>query len=63
VKLDPRRTFNESERRSILAASGGLCQLCQTALDPDDAEIDHIVPWIRGGKTTVENGRAVHWNM
>jgi hypothetical protein len=58
--LDPRRSFSEADRGSIWASSAGMCSLCNEDLAIGDAEFDHIIPWIKGGRTLVENGRAVH---
>jgi hypothetical protein len=59
-ELDPRRTFEESQRRAIYEASGGKCGICQMAVSEAMAEYDHIKPWILGGRTVAENGRPVH---
>jgi len=58
--LDPRRTFAPADREAIWAKSGGACGLCGEPLSVADCEFDHIVAWIKGGPTSVENGRAVH---
>ena len=58
--LDPRRSFSHADRDLIWASCGGMCSLCDQALAISDAEFDHVVPWVRGGRTAVDNGRAVH---
>lgn len=41
------------------------CPDCGTALDyehsrqPNSAEPDHITPWARGGRNTLDNGRTI----
>ncbi|MHB1493330.1 MAG: HNH endonuclease family protein [Thermoplasmataceae archaeon] len=64
--LDPERLFSDEKKDEIwdrsydTAKKQHLCAICQSELERDDAEFDHILPWIRGGRTIVENGRAVH---
>lgn len=58
--LDPRRLFDDETKTRLLVASNGVCGLCDKPLVPGAEEFDHIVPWIQGGATDFENGRAVH---
>lgn len=59
---DPQRIFTHEQRLAIYRKDKGLCKLkicCQGEKCEWDAwEADHIVPWSRGGKTTVENGQV-----
>lgn len=58
--LDPRRTFSPEQKDELWDASGGTCSLCQASMERGTEDYDHILPWIRGGRTEVTNGRAVH---
>jgi hypothetical protein len=53
-----RRNFNEAERAAIFIASGGNCQICGIELD-DTWEADHIIPFSKGGETSILNGQAL----
>lgn len=58
---DNQRTFTHLQRLAIFRRDGGECQLgikCDGAkLTWDDWHCDHILPWSKGGKTTVGNGQ------
>lgn len=58
--LDARRAFSESEREQLWERAAGVCELCGNGMTQGEAEYDHIVPWIHGGATAIDNGRAVH---
>lgn len=59
---DNQRDFTHLQRLAIFRRDGGICQLrikCDGAkLTWDDWHCDHIKPWSKGGKTTVENGQV-----
>ncbi len=57
--LDVNRDFNELERIAIFRKNNGICQDCKEKVEYDDFHADHIVPHIRGGKTTLENGQVL----
>ena len=58
---DPQRLFTEDQRIAIYHKDKGICQLCGEVVDFDnDYEADHIIPFSKGGKTTVENGQTTH---
>ena len=58
---DNQREFSYLQRLAIFRRDGGMCQLkikCEgEKLTWDDWHCDHIQPWSKGGKTTVENGQ------
>jgi hypothetical protein len=59
--LDSQRLFNTEQKEEIWKRASGKCGICGLAIDPPGSEeYDHITPWIRGGPTSVENGRPVH---
>ena len=57
---DVKRMFNLEERNLIWILSGKTCQKCQRKLnDFEEMEADHIVPYSKGGKTTISNAQAL----
>jgi hypothetical protein len=58
--LDPRRAFNDREKDVLWQRADGVCELCQAPMTRGDEDYDHIEPWVFGGPTSIENGRAVH---
>ena len=52
------RLFNADQRELLYVKSGGLCSICRARLN-SDFHADHIIPWSRGGKTTISNGQAL----
>lgn len=63
--LDPQRAFTEAHKNEIwnscLDADGiGHCAVCGKVVDRSRVEFDHVLPWIRGGRTIPANGRVVH---
>ena len=59
---DPIRVFSEQQKLYIWNSSRDkVCEICGQAVDAfDDYEPDHVVPWSRGGKTSITNGRVTH---
>jgi hypothetical protein len=54
------RAFTLEFKRQLFSASPA-CTLCnQTIQDVDDAEVDHVKHYWRGGKTIPENARLTH---
>ena len=54
------RTFNENDKITVYERQGGICPLCKESGDEKHYEInemqaDHIIPWSKGGKTTLDN--------
>jgi hypothetical protein len=60
VRLDSQRGYTPGERELVFYRDRGVCQLCRGAVDWEEAEIDHIVPYAVGGATSLENARLVH---
>jgi 5-methylcytosine-specific restriction endonuclease McrA len=53
------RAFTDPQERIFLYfEQDGLCAICGEEMD-DHYEIDHIVPYSKGGRTVLENGQAV----
>jgi hypothetical protein len=57
---DTARLFDGEQRAQIWEKFDGRCAICGGQLESGTEEYDHILPWIRGGPTSVENGRPVH---
>jgi 5-methylcytosine-specific restriction endonuclease McrA len=49
------RAFSESQRRAAYERQQGVCVRCGKHFAYEQMEADHITPWSKGGKTTVEN--------
>jgi hypothetical protein len=59
--FDTKRLFDRQQKDEIWDKFEGKCGIChQAILDKGKEEYDHITPWIRGGPTSVDNGRPVH---
>lgn len=56
------RLFSAADKERLFAANGGdVCDEChQKILTIDDAEVDHVEPYWKGGKTDLSNGRLLH---
>jgi superfamily II DNA or RNA helicase len=59
VQLDPRRTFSRAEVWRSLQLQGSICNHCRRAIPFDLMHGDHVIPWIKGGPTTMENLQAL----
>ena len=57
--LDPQRAFTEEQRITIFRKYNGICQSCGKEIKWDEFHADHIVPFSKGGKTTVANGQLL----
>ena len=59
---DDQRIFDQQQRLAIYRRDKGICQLrikCNgKKCEWDNWQADHIKPWSKGGKTTVENGQV-----
>jgi 5-methylcytosine-specific restriction endonuclease McrA len=59
IKPEPRGFSSELKRG--LFENNPTCQLCKQQIhDVDDAEVDHIKQYWRGGQTIPENARLTH---
>ena len=60
--LDPKRTFNATQRRILWHGSAKkiCCECGETIVAWEDLQIDHILPYIRGGKTVLKNAGLIH---
>ncbi len=55
VPLDPKRDYTEDEKIAIFRMYGGKCQRCGETLEMTSFHVHHKLPWIKGGRTTLEN--------
>ncbi|MFA4871868.1 MAG: HNH endonuclease signature motif containing protein [Patescibacteria group bacterium] len=59
-----RRVHSRSILRDVMLKvvrrDGQICQKCHQPVPDKEVEFDHIIPYSRGGKSTVENLRLVH---
>ncbi len=54
------RYFSQ-EQKMELYYEGCKCGICgQAILDINDCEVDHIIPYSKGGRTIIENAQLVH---
>jgi hypothetical protein len=49
------RAFNDKQKREAYDKQKGICANCGDFFDISDMEADHIIPWVEGGKTTIDN--------
>lgn len=49
------RTFDDNDKREVYEQQKGECKLCGDYFEIEDMEADHIDPWSKGGKTTIDN--------
>jgi hypothetical protein len=63
VELDEKRNFGEEQKLELFIKYGKRCQgtFCGGRLIKDNEtwHADHIMPWIQGGKTEIENGQVL----
>lgn len=55
-----RRKLHPADFISIYLRDSGVCQLCQEPVKPDEATLDHILPFSRGGTCEHENLALAH---
>ena len=53
------RTFSEDEKMTMYHRQKGLCAICGKPFSIGEMHGDHIVPWSKGGRTTLENGQML----
>lgn len=62
-RRDPWRGFKFAPRAAVLQRAGGRCEapvlLAWGRCDDLAVEVDHVVPWSRGGPTVASNGQAL----
>lgn len=53
------RQFDADERMTMYHRQNGRCAICGLPFDIKDMHGDHIIPWSKGGKTTLDNGQML----
>ena len=58
------RQFTENERRTLYERQGGVCPMCKAEgsdrhWEIEEMHADHIIPWSKGGHTSLENGQML----
>ena len=53
------RSFSAIQRIELFSRSNGYCQSCGAPITLTDFHADHVIPWSKGGKTTLANGQAL----
>ena len=54
------RTIPRDVMLKVVRRDGQVCQKCHKIVPDDEVEFDHIIPYSKGGTTTVENLKLVH---
>ena len=49
------RAFSDSMKQKVYEKQGGKCVKCNEHFELSQMEVDHIIPWIKGGKTIEDN--------
>ena len=49
------RSFTESQKREVFESQKGECKICGKKFEITEMEADHITPWSKGGKTSIDN--------
>jgi hypothetical protein len=49
------RSFTDSQKRTVYERQKGNCFVCKKNFEIEQTEADHITPWSKGGKTSIDN--------
>lgn len=50
-----KRTFSNTDKRTAYERQNGICPITGEYLPIEDMQADHIIPWWKGGTTTLDN--------
>ncbi len=59
-KLDENRDFPEYLKQRFWRQYNHVCQICNKKIQYQNVTLDHIVPWLKGGKTEESNAQLAH---
>lgn len=53
------RVFGEDEKLTMYHRQDGKCAICGLPFDIKEMHGDHVIPWSKGGRTTLDNGQML----
>jgi 5-methylcytosine-specific restriction endonuclease McrA len=56
------RSISRDVMLKVVRRDGQICQKCNEPVSDNEVEFDHIIPFSKGGGSTVENLRLIHKN-
>lgn len=56
------RSISRDTMLKVVRRDGQICQACHKPVPDNEVEFDHVIPYSRGGPSTVENLKLVHRN-
>lgn len=56
------RTFSDSMKQKMFEKQKGKCPICGKHFELEEMEADHIMPWHKGGQTTLKNCQMLCMN-
>lgn len=59
IPLDNKRLFTLDEKQALLYLSNYHCAECNSKVNLDNSEADHVVPFSKGGLTVLTNGQIL----
>lgn len=55
ISLPKEKRIFDKELRIYFANKGLKCEICESSLNEDNINLDHRIPWSKGGKTEISN--------
>ena len=55
IKHKTKRNIGNRLKVRVLTRDGNTCRLCGIKVTGENIHFDHILPWSKGGETTLEN--------
>ena len=59
IPKDPQRSFTQDERKVIWRRDNETCKECENKIAFEEMQADHITPYSKGGRTTLDNAQAL----
>jgi hypothetical protein len=59
IELDSKRMFDEEQKIELFGRDNGTCKICSKKVPDYNWHADHVIPWIKGGKTNIQNGQVL----